>query len=280
MTGFLADWLALREGPDHRARNGDVRDAVVAYLADRKRPNIVDLACGAGSNLKALAPYLSAHQHWRLIDHDQQLLEAARRVLAAWANIPAPATPLKLMKDGRRIDVSLEARDISKIDDAFFDKPIDLVTSSAFFDLVSEDWIYAFCEMLARRSLPLYAVLTYTGGERWSPPHQADAQMLAAFHAHQSRDKGFGPSAGPRATELLAAALRARGYRVSTGVSCWRLDQSDARLIQELADGSARAIGETDRLPAEIVENWRLSRRVATICEVEHADLFAIPLAM
>ena len=73
-----------------------------------------------------------------------------------------------------------------------FEESLDLVTASAFFDLVSEEWIARFCQELAARQLPLYTVLTYDGTETWSPPHDHDAPMLAAFHAHQGRDKGFG----------------------------------------------------------------------------------------
>ena len=86
MTGFSAAWLALREPADHRARNAAVRDAAIAHLAGKAAPRLVDLGCGSGSNLRALAPYLPSGQIWRLVDADPLLLQAARQALTLWAD--------------------------------------------------------------------------------------------------------------------------------------------------------------------------------------------------
>jgi SAM-dependent methyltransferase len=201
MSGFSAEWLSLREAADHRARDPGLRDAVAACLAARGAATIVDLACGSGSNLRGLAPFVGAAQTWRLVDHDPALLDAARKALIDWAD--ASAEPLRLVKDGVAIDVTFRQADLATGVGAALGGDIDLVTAAAFFDLVSQEWIAGFCEELARRRLPLYAVLTYSGEEVWRPSHAADAEALAAFHAHQARDKGCGPSAGPRAPEFL-----------------------------------------------------------------------------
>ena len=58
MTGFSTQWLALREGADFLARDAAVRDAALKYFAHRDEITVVDLACGAGSNPRALAPFL------------------------------------------------------------------------------------------------------------------------------------------------------------------------------------------------------------------------------
>ena len=46
MSGFSADWLALRERYDLRARNPTVLDAVAASLEPLSSVRVVDLACG------------------------------------------------------------------------------------------------------------------------------------------------------------------------------------------------------------------------------------------
>ena len=77
VTGFSADWLALREPYDVRARNPAVLDAVIAAFKGYPSIRIVDLACGTGSTLRALAPHLPAPQNWQLADNDLSLLARA-----------------------------------------------------------------------------------------------------------------------------------------------------------------------------------------------------------
>ena len=77
MSGFSAEWLALREPYDLRARNPAVLDAVAAALKSHSSVRIVDLACGTGSTLRALGPHLPARQNWKLVDNDLGLLARA-----------------------------------------------------------------------------------------------------------------------------------------------------------------------------------------------------------
>ena len=121
MSGFSADWLTLREPYDLRARNPAVLDAVAAFREPLSSVRIVDLACGTGSTLRALSPHLPARQNWRLVDNDLSLL-GARHGHAAAEHATVTAVPLDLDRD-------LEAA---------LDGPVDLVTTSALLDLVSE----------------------------------------------------------------------------------------------------------------------------------------------
>ena len=83
MTGFSSTWLEAREPWDHAARAPAVTDAALAWLAARRTDaplRIIDLGCGAGSNLAFLAPRIAGAQHWTLVDDDPALLaEAAGR---------------------------------------------------------------------------------------------------------------------------------------------------------------------------------------------------------
>jgi hypothetical protein len=155
---------------------------------------------------------------------------------------------------------------------------IDLVTSAAFFDLVSSDWMSAFCAVLTDRNLPLYTTLNYSGEETWGPSHLADAVILAAFHRHQASDKGFGPAAGPAAASILQQMLKERSYCVSAGASIWRLGKKDASVIAALADGIAKAVSESGLVPESAVADWRAARIKAAQCSIGHIDLFAVPM--
>ncbi|TVR07675.1 MAG: class I SAM-dependent methyltransferase [Salinarimonadaceae bacterium] len=279
MSGFSVDWLSLREGADHRSRDPSLLAALSSTFDGREEIDVVDLGCGSGSNLRALAAHLPARQNWRLVDHDAGLLAAARETIAEWADeARRDGDNLEAEKDGKRLRVSFVQADLARDLEAVLDPAPALVTAAALFDLCSREWIAGFAAVVAARGAAFYTALTYDGREIWEPPHPADAAVLAAFHAHQEGDKGFGFSAGPQATQGLAAAFAMAGYRVETGESPWRLGAADAGLIAALANGAALAVAETGRVPAADVEDW-LAARVApgVACVIGHVDLLARP---
>ena len=278
MSGFSVDWLALRENADHRARNGAILAGLAQHLAGRPEVALVDLGCGTGSNLRAIAPALPVRQSWRLVDHDPALLAAARDRIASWSDsVEASGSDLRVKKGDRALTVSFVQADLATGLDAALGPRPDLVTAAALFDLVSVSWLEALVAAVVARDSIFYTALTYDGAEQWMPPHPADASILAAFHQHQRGDKGFGPAAGPQATRLLAEAFSDAGYRVRKGESPWNLNRMDAALIRQLADGTASAVLETKSLPDADVSEWRQARLGAAACRIGHLDLLASP---
>jgi SAM-dependent methyltransferase len=277
MSGFSPEWLALREPVDHRSRDAALAGAVAAAMAGRPVLRITDLGCGTGSNLRALAPILGRTQEWMLVDHDARLLDAARERLRDWAEEAAEdGDDLRLRLGERDLRVIFRQADLVGGLEAVLDRPADLVTAAALFDLVSEAWIARFVAALADRTLPLYTVLTYDGEESRSPAHPADAAIFGAFHRHQATDKGFGPSAGPRAAGIMAAAFSAAGYAVRTAAAPWRLSvPDDLALMRALSEGIASAVRETGTVAEDLVRDWRTSGTTAH--SVGHVDLWAVP---
>ena len=80
---FSAEWLALREMADHRARDPGLLAKLAEWAHPRGDLTIADLGCGTGSNARAMIPHLAGTQHWRLIDNDGTLLGLAKERLAA-----------------------------------------------------------------------------------------------------------------------------------------------------------------------------------------------------
>lgn len=278
MSGFSAAWLALREPADHRARHAALEEEVAAALRHHPVQRIVDLGAGTGSNLRALAPRLGARQDWLLVDHDPALAAAARTALSAFADQAADAGDhLALRLGRRRITVRFAAADLSADLSAIAAFSPHLVTTAAFFDLVSATWCHRFAAAVAPTGAVIHAALTCDGRDHWTPPHPADAAVAAAFRADQGRDKGFGPAAGPDATDRLAAALRRAGYRVATADSPWRLAAGDRALIAALAEGTAQAAAQTKRVAPDLLAGWRTARTTATGCVIGHQDLLALP---
>jgi len=278
VTAFSAEWLALREPADQRARNPEVLTALRARFAAHDAVTVVDLGCGTGSNLRATAPHLAPRQSWRLIDHDTTLLTAARERLVQWADSAEPVgDALHMSKGACRLEVSFVKADLASDLDTLLAGPADLVTAAALFDLVSIAWIERFARIVVSRHAAFYTALTYNGAEAWDPPHAADAAILAAFHAHQGRDKGFGTSAGPHATDALARDFLALGYDVETGVSPWRLGSDESALARELAVGIAQAVRETGHVSEEEVAAWLVARASGASCTIGHSDCLAGP---
>lgn len=280
MTGFSAQWLALREPADHRARDRALQDRICEQLAtvartEQRAVRLIDLGCGSGSNLRALATALPAQQHWTLVDYDPLLLAAARTALVSWADQVVSDSPLlTLRKNDKTIAIEFAQVDLARDIERVLTWPADAITAAAFFDLVAESWLVRFCKALRTT---LYTVLTYDGFEQWLPTHAADAAMLNAFHAHQKTDKGFGIAAGPEAATIMQRELSACGFQVDLAPSPWQIDQTEAPLIQALATGSAAAVRETGLLTAQEVEQWLPARITAHHCTVGHWDILAIP---
>lgn len=257
---FSPEWLALREPFDRQARHAGVLRRVVDALSGRPAVTIVDLACGTGSTFRTLSPRLPMRQSWRLFDNDLSLL----------ARVPPAANvhvrPLDLVAD-------LEAA---------LDGPVDLVTTSALLDLVSDDWLERLVMEVAARRLPLYASLSYDGRIEFAPADPRDAAVIAAINSHQRRDKGFGPALGPMAIHTAAAHFEKVGYAVELGDADWVAGEADLAMQEALLAGWAVAVSETGEMPAEAVADWLLSRRGSLMANrsrirVGHLDLFAAP---
>lgn len=276
MSGFDASWLDLREPADHRSRNEELSRLLTRHLGNRPRIEILDLGCGTGSNLRATAPLLGHEQHWTLVDHDARLLDAAVTRLAQWAGEwERKKDALVLRKGGKIVTVRFRRGDLVNDFEGVFASPADLITASALFDLASADFIAEVAAEVVRRRASFYTVLTYNGVQRWTPRHSADAEMTAAFRAHQVTDKGFGPAAGPMAPQLLAAAFDAAGYSLSEADSTWRLEAGDEALIGQLVPGFATAVRETRTVPESKVDDWLKVRRTEAL--VGHTDTLALP---
>jgi SAM-dependent methyltransferase len=265
MSGFSADWLAMREPHDLRARNRDVLDAVVTSLAGIRSPRIVDLACGTGSTLRALAPKFPAGQNWRLVDNDLSLLARAAD-MARPAGVGLATVPIDLNHD-------LEAA---------LDGPTDLVTTSALLDLVSEAWLERLAVETLARSIPIYAALSYDGRIEISPANSFDAAIIAAVNAHQRGDKGFGPALGPAAADAAIARFESLGCAVIHGKADWIIEPSDREFQLEILSGWASAARELGDLPLGDIVEWLTWRRDVVAAgrssiRVGHVDIFARP---
>lgn len=252
---FEAGWLALREPYDHAARAGVAAD-LLAELTARAAISVVDLGAGSGSNLRCLAPHLGPRQSWRLLDADAGLL----------AGIAAPPGT----------QVTAEVVDLAAIETVALGA--DLVTATAFLDLVSADWLGRLVACLDGAAV-LFA-LSYDGRIDWDPVDSGDALARELVNRHQRTDKGFGPALGPDAARHGVRQLAAAGYAVVTADTAWRLGPGDAAIQQALLAGYREAAAAIASDRAGEIAAWA-GRRDTLIAEgrshliVGHTDLWA-----
>lgn len=265
MSSFSAEWLALRESHDLRARNPDVLDAVAASFRSFDAISVVDLASGTGSTVRAIMSYLPARQRWALVDNDHDLLALA------CGGMP--------VGEVERNAVQL---DLNGNFEVIFEDAKDLITSSALLDLVSDAWMDRLARESAMRALPVYVALIYDGRIDLFPADPLDAVIVAAVNAHQRTDKGFGPALGPSAGAAAISRFEALGYSVVHGTSDWMVGTADQEIQLELLGGWAAAAGEIDVLPQHDIGDWLARRTTAaskgvSTMRVGHVDFFATP---
>jgi hypothetical protein len=296
MSGFSADWLHLREPFDLAARE---TAAVALGLPARLAPwraqapdealAVIDLACGHGANLRALAPSLGGAQHWRLVDHDPALLAAVPEALAAWAHrnkyrfmlesgaeqapaIDGPGFRAEVVC--QRVDL---ARDLASLD--FGEAP--LITASALLDLVSTPWLQTLIDKASAAGAAMVFGLTVDGSTTWTPADPGDELVRGHFDQHQRRDKGFGPALGSQAAAIALQQLAAGGYETLQTQTDWVIDGALAPQMQRsIVEGMAAAALEQNPAAQDAVRSWK-SRRCAAIrnsrLRVGHVDIAATP---
>lgn len=266
MSGFGAEWLALREPADAESRSSDLVRKLRSRLGSHEPLRVVDLGAGTGANLRYLAPLLGGSQEWLLVDNDEALLAAWRGSVARWAeprraNVTADPAGLRVTGSGFDCSVRSRALDLAAGLDALDLPEGCLVTASALLDLVSAAWLEALATRCRAAAASLLFALTYDGRIEAAPGHRDDALALALFNRHQRGDKGFGPALGPDAPESARATLASLGYAVTATTSDWRLTPAAARLEAELLSGWHDAAVELAPEHRERLAAWRHAHR-------------------
>ncbi len=301
MTGFSAHWLALREPFDTAAR--DLAWPSLGPLLETIRPaatsgaptplHVLDLACGSGANLRALAPRLGGAQVWQMVDHDPALLAALPHAMASWANrhgyridaVHAAGAALHIDGPGFSVALATERADLgSGLDSITIGQP-HLITASALLDLVSARWISSLVQHASRAGAAVLCALTVDGRTGWNPPDAADAQVHHLFAQHQRRDKGFGASLGPSAGAFAARCLAAANYAVLHTETDWVIDATGGEpnataMLAAMRDGMAEAAIAQQPDAIDMVRAWQARRRSTidhTQLRVGHGDLMAVP---
>lgn len=243
MSGFSADWLALRAGADAAARSRRLAMRFAGTL--KPHSHVVDLGAGRGALTGWLGPLLPKGTLWTLVDGDARLLSLA-----------PPARKCRRSLGGRFPQA-------------------DAYVSTALIDLAGTAWLARLVRHA--RGRPLLMHLAVDGRHEFSVPHALDGAILGAFARHQRRAKGLGTALGPQAPFAFARIAAHAGYRVTVERSDWQVD--DGALLSALVEGIAQAAGEQE--PSLDTDVWLRARRSQIArgglsLRVGHRDVLAI----
>lgn len=243
MSGFSADWLALREPADAAARSAGVARFVIDALPHRDPTRIADFGCGTGSNVRYLSRVVPQQQDWRLVDNDSALLDVARSSVV--------------------VPVETQVADLQDLSDVLF-AGRDLITASALLDLVSEAWLSRFVQHCRSAGAAVLVVLNYDGRIECSPHDPDDELARGRVNLHQRTDKGFGLALGPDSGRRAEALLSEAGYSVRREKSDWVLHPDQADLQRQLIAGWADAAIGMSAPDAVRIRAWE-DRRLAHV---------------
>ena len=177
------------------------------------------------------------------------------------------------------VTVTATPLDLSRDLEAALDGSIDIITTSALLDLVSESWLERLAVEISARSIPLYAAISHDGRTEIVPPDPFDATVVAAVNWHQRTDKGFGPALGATSAPFAITRLKSLGYSVIHGTSDWVLEPHDRDIQMEIFSGWAAAARQTGQALVDTV-NWLARRREFVAAgqssiRVGHVDFWA-----
>ncbi|MEP4805975.1 MAG: glycosyl transferase family 1, partial [Hyphomicrobiales bacterium] len=158
---------------------------------------------------------------------------------------------------------------------------VDAITTSAFLDLVTEEFLLKLVKMVTEANKPFLASLSYDGRASCEPVDPLDDAIRQAMNTHQRTDKGFGAALGPFAWNAAANLFRQAGYEVVTGASDWVAGHNSAAFQKALLAGWIEAASEMGLDPEQLAR-WQ-TRRFGEIevghlsVTVGHQDLVAFP---
>ena len=262
-------WLDQREAADAEARSRDLVRMLRMRVPADEGWLIHDLASGSGSMGRWLAPLLPGRQHWVLHDRDADLL--------ALGSVNRPGRSA----DGEEVTVETRLSDITQLGSGDL-AGATLITASALLDLLTPAELTQLIHACVGAGCSVLFALSVAGRVQLLPADPLDAQIGAAFNAHQRRLTPRGRPLGPDAVEAAVQDFRRLGAEVVVRPSPWRLGATEGDLAAEWLTGWVDAACEQAPELAREVGPYRRRRlreaaAGALAVTVSHADLLVLP---
>ena len=188
MHEFNNNWLKLRETVDKKSRNLKIIQLINKKFDNNTPVSIIDLGTGTGSNFNYLKPKLKFSQNWVFTDISLNSINYFKQ---------------NLKLSNKIIKTKFQIFDVINDLDKIKFKSFDIVTGSAFLDILPKNWFYKFHKFNSKTEIVLFA-LNYNGDFKFLPKHKNDKIIVNLFNKDQKTDKGIGNKAvGPNCSNLI-----------------------------------------------------------------------------
>ena len=193
MHEFQNKWLNLRESIDRNSRNQKILYLINNFYKNNSHIKIIDLGSGTGSNYRFLKSRLSNNQYWSFVDISYQSTSFFKN------NIKYSS---KIKKTNFKIVDAINNLNKIKFNE------YNLVTGSAFLDILPKKWFKKFHRLNADTEI-VYFALNYDGNFKFFPKHKDDKKIVNIFNKDQKSDKGIGELAvGPNCTSIIKKVFK------------------------------------------------------------------------
>ena len=174
MHKFDNSWLFKREKIDNLSKNKLIIQKINKSLKNLNEINIIDLGTGTGSNFRYLSKKIKYNnQSWTLMDISKSSLKEAR-------------TNTQI---NRKIKIiSIKNHDVVKNIYTTDFNNYDVVTGSAFLDIMPKKWFKSFHFRNVNTKI-VYFSINYDGYFNFFPKHNLDNSVVNLFNSDQKSKK-------------------------------------------------------------------------------------------
>lgn len=183
MHEFENSWLFQREKIDNLSKNNLIIKKINSFFKSDQDVKLMDLGTGTGSNFRFLSRKIKQkRQHWTLIDISKKSLLAAKN---------------KISISNKIVNLSIINKNLIKNINQIDFKNFDIVTGSAFLDIMPFDWFKKFYQQNKKTKI-IYFAINYDGFFQFYPRHKYDKKVLLLFNSDQKsikhkKDRAVGP---------------------------------------------------------------------------------------
>ncbi|KAB1196640.1 MULTISPECIES: SAM-dependent methyltransferase [Haloferax] len=268
-------YLRSKEAIDDRA----LHRPTLAELGDRlgrradSKPGeplrVVSVGAGTGAMCRRLLSWgvFDGHDEIKyvMVDRRKGMADEAAAAFAKWARAAGwAASPTKdgfrIERHGRQVSLTYMTSDLFDAMSAL-PRAIDLAIGHAVFDLLP---LRRAVSTILSRVVDggyLYAPITFDGRTAFRPAHDADDDVVAAYH-ETMRD---GESAGPETGSDLLSVLPELGARViGAGGSDWVVhpehDDHERVFLDHILGFFEQSLGKSDAVDDETLREWLATR--------------------